>query len=83
MSEKKKKNNDYIYSAYADLIPDPQDGTYATKKRSNTKKLNKRQHISKPLPYIKALASKIREVRIETKWRDIFKIVAEAQKRLK
>ena len=33
--------------------------------------------------YYKQLAAMIKTVKAETKWRDIFKIVGEAQKRLK
>ena len=33
--------------------------------------------------YYKQLAEMIKKVKAETKWRDIFKIVGEAQKRLK
>ena len=33
--------------------------------------------------YYKELAEMIKKIKIETKWRDIFKIVGEAQKRLK
>ena len=42
MSEKKKNNNDYIYAAYADLIPDPQDGTYDHKKEKNKTQLSRK-----------------------------------------
>ena len=35
------------------------------------------------LTYYKQLAEMIKKVKAETKWRDIFKIVGEAQKRLK
>ena len=33
--------------------------------------------------YYKQLAEMIKKIKAETKWRDIFKIVGEAQKRLK
>ena len=42
MSEKKKNNNDYIYSAYTDLIPDPQDGTYDYKKEKTKTQLSRK-----------------------------------------
>jgi len=42
MSEKKKNNNDYIYAAYADLIPDPQDGTYGYKKEKSNTRLSRK-----------------------------------------
>jgi len=35
-----KSNNDYIYAAYEDLIPDPQDGTYDNQKETRKTKLS-------------------------------------------
>ena len=38
----KKNKNDYIYAAYADLIPDPQDGTYGYKKEKSKTQLSRK-----------------------------------------
>ena len=71
MLEKKRIKLNDIYAAYDELIADPQDGTYDFKKKREK------------LGYHLRLRRMIAKVKKETKWRDIFKIVAAAQKRLK
>jgi hypothetical protein len=57
-----------------------QEGIQTMSKKKSEKDF---KSFSKPTPYIVALALAIREVKSDTKWRDIFKIVDEAQRRLK